>query len=221
MPTLISKWTDYKTKGIFSRMNLDFIENSSHMDYIYYLNRSGTKEISPIVQELLEDDGSLKDATKNILAQLIKSFNYTNWLKLYNAMFAEYTPINNYDMTETETTNDYNTIDATNKFDSSKSDNLKTSGNTGNYIYGFNSSEPSQQSSSKISNTDTNTYTENNTNTNNGTNKRDIERTLKRSGNIGVTTSQQMIQSEIELRKQNFYDMIMKDVDKILVLGIY
>ena len=50
-------------------------------------------------------------------------------------------------------------------------------------------------------------------------NKRDEE--LRRSGNIGVTTSQQMIQSEIELRKHNLEDIIFKNIDEVLFLDYY
>lgn len=46
--------------------------------------------------------------------------------------------------------------------------------------------------------------------------------TLTRSGNIGVTTSQQMLQSERELWLWSFFDhVVFPDVDKILTLPIY
>lgn len=45
---------------------------------------------------------------------------------------------------------------------------------------------------------------------------------LERSGNIGVTTSQQMITSERELYMWKFfYDVVFPDVDKVLTLAIY
>lgn len=45
---------------------------------------------------------------------------------------------------------------------------------------------------------------------------------LTRSGNIGVTTSQQMIQSERDLWIWNFFrDVVFKDLDKVLALSIY
>ena len=47
------------------------------------------------------------------------------------------------------------------------------------------------------------------------------ERTLTRSGNIGVTTTQQMMQSEIELWQWNFYRSVFKDIDSVLTLKIY
>lgn len=40
-------------------------------------------------------------------------------------------------------------------------------------------------------------------------------------GNIGVTTSQQMIESEIELRKFNLINEMYKDLDSLFTLGIY
>ena len=51
--------------------------------------------------------------------------------------------------------------------------------------------------------------------------KHEGSRTLKRSGNIGVTTSQQMLQSEIELRKFNLFERMMEDVDKVLCQSLY
>ena len=46
--------------------------------------------------------------------------------------------------------------------------------------------------------------------------------TLTRSGNIGVTTSQQMIQSERDLWLWNFFqDVVFKDISKVLTLSIY
>lgn len=54
-----------------------------------------------------------------------------------------------------------------------------------------------------------------------GRNEKDISRELTRHGNIGVTTSQQMLLSEIEVRKWNFYNSVFEDIDTILCLPIY
>lgn len=46
--------------------------------------------------------------------------------------------------------------------------------------------------------------------------------TLTRSGNIGVTTSQQMIESERNLWKWNFFrEVVFPDIDKVLATQIY
>ena len=44
---------------------------------------------------------------------------------------------------------------------------------------------------------------------------------LTRSGNIGVTTSQQMIEAERALWIWNYFDIIFADIDKLLTLQIY
>lgn len=44
---------------------------------------------------------------------------------------------------------------------------------------------------------------------------------LTRSGNIGVTTTQQMAESEIEYRRNLYFDMVFSDIDKLLTLPIY
>lgn len=50
---------------------------------------------------------------------------------------------------------------------------------------------------------------------------KDNYRDLTRSGNIGVTTSQQMISSELELRRNIILNDIFNDIDKVLCLKIY
>lgn len=49
----------------------------------------------------------------------------------------------------------------------------------------------------------------------------DTQRELHRSGNIGVTTTQQMINSEIELWQWNFFKTVFDDIDKVCCLDIY
>lgn len=46
-------------------------------------------------------------------------------------------------------------------------------------------------------------------------------RELTRSGNIGVTTSQQMIQSSIDLWQWNFYNQVFEDLDTLLTISTY
>lgn len=53
------------------------------------------------------------------------------------------------------------------------------------------------------------------------TNTRNENKTSEISGNIGVTTSQQMIKSEIELWKWNFIDTVFENVANELTLDIY
>lgn len=46
-------------------------------------------------------------------------------------------------------------------------------------------------------------------------------RTGRAHGNIGVTTTQQMMMEEYNIRKRRFFDMVMEDMDEILLLHIY
>lgn len=54
-----------------------------------------------------------------------------------------------------------------------------------------------------------------------GTEKNERDYEFTRSGNIGVTTSQQMLESEWELRKHNLYKMMMEDLDTIYCIPCY
>ena len=53
------------------------------------------------------------------------------------------------------------------------------------------------------------------------TGDRDTQRELTRSGNIGVTTSQQMVRDELEVWQWNYFQMVFEDIDSICCLEIY
>ena len=44
---------------------------------------------------------------------------------------------------------------------------------------------------------------------------------LQRAGNIGVTTSQQMLESEFKVRQYDFYKELYNDIDSVMCLMIY
>ena len=63
---------------------------------------------------------------------------------------------------------------------------------------------------------------ENSTETRNLENTNETTHTEIVKGNIGVTTSQQMLQSEYDLRRlNNFYETVFNDVDSFFTLPIY
>lgn len=105
-------------------------------------------------------------------------------------------------------------------------------------IYGFNSgaaspSDTQTETASGTNTTDTDrdntttynvidadTGTQTDAHTGTDTDTRNYE--LTRSGNIGVTTSQQMLQSERDLWLWNFFrDVVFADIDKLLTLSVY
>lgn len=69
--------------------------------------------------------------------------------------------------------------------------------------------------------TDTKNLSDSGTETRNLAGTSDSERDLTRSGNIGVTTTQQMLSQDIELWKWNFFSTVFEDIDSILVLQTY
>ena len=107
-----------------------------------------------------------------------------------------------------------------------------------NVVHGFNSTNavPSDEQTKRATGTsettrtgtDTRTYnttdadTGTQTDNDGGSDIRTRNYTLTRSGNIGVTTSQQMIESERALWMWNFFqNVVFPDIDRVLTLQIY
>ena len=165
----------------------------------YLLNRYD-RIMSPLFERLYGYTGYDIESTSVGIAKIINMKYVYGWNKLADAMFSAYNPINNYDMVEKRNT-DFEEHTVT---DSSETVTNKYSG--------FNSSEMSGVSESS---TDGDIDT---TKTDTG-NK--LTNELTRSGNIGVTSSQQLIESEYNLRKKNLLDLIYKNIDTILFIDYY
>ena len=216
---LIDVWDDWLTGGgVFSV--LEDLEGASipwadddlapFLDAEYYGNISGDKLISPLLEKMVEG-AVMTDLEKSFVATTILSLFNTNWIKEWATLAAEYNPIENYSMTEEMT--DDQTVSEYGKIHT-REDNLKDESKTA--IYGFNSSEASDTGSGETSRTGSVTDRDS------GEDTHTRNYTLTRSGNIGVTTSQQMLQSERDLWKWNFFrDVIFPDLDKVLTLQIY
>lgn len=167
--------------------------NALTMDYI--LNRYD-KIMSPLFQRIYdihEEDLSL---TGQDIAKIIKMKYLYNWNKLAEAVFSDYNPIDNYNMVENRETD----------FTEQTTDNTST---TQKYN-GFNADEMKDVSETvidgNVTKTDTGAKTKNE---------------LTRRGNIGVTTTAQMIEGEYKLRKKNILDIIYRDIDNILFIDYY
>ena len=161
----------------------------------------------------------------------------TAWSYQYKALTADYNPINNYDSVENSTDTHEYTGTQTNEHEATKNntdtpDITRTSNGSNDSagsLYGFNSTSavPSDEANGTSQSTDKETGTVTSNGTENGTNtrtdnlKETITHELTRSGNIGVTTSQQMIESELELRKKQFYNIMIHDIINFLCLPIY
>jgi len=175
------------------------------MDIEYFGNHSGLKESSPLLEKMTSwpNDHVLTDVEIGILQRLIKQKYSHTWSCVWDALLAEYNPIENYSMVEETTPGTTKTVKV-------ETDEKIANKSTGS-IYGFNSSTAvpashnegeSNTTGSKAKNYTEESYTGKDTHT--------------RSGNIGVMTSQMMITQELELRKNAFLDIVYNDVDKIL-----
>ena len=153
---------------------------------------------------LVEDDGQRYVITKQGLyeiAKIVYNRYALNWTKLYNTLTFEYNPIENYSMLETET----GEINNNNQLNNSTSNNSKSN------RQGFNSNNYTPVD--EVVATGTGNSTEINVNKH--------ERTLKRSGNIGVTTSQQMIESERQLWMYDYFKGVYENVVNVIGTGFF
>lgn len=193
----------------------DLIKN---LNMAYHGSHSGDKNISPIVHKFLKSED---DETRAKLAGIIYTMFGDKWSKLWDAFNTEYNPIENYSMTEHEERDDVNTREGSDTLTMTGTDTDVLTGSTENEVSAFNSSGYSDNTQNSQNSTNTETRNMTDTTTHDTTDTLDGERTLTRSGNIGVTTSQQMLQSEIELRKWLYFNSVFNDIDTILTLSIY
>ena len=159
-----------------------------------------------------------------------------NWKKLYDTTVLEYNPIENYDRMEdwtdtddeTSTSARDNTRNTTNTVKSTSTNEVMNSVNVTDQNTAFNAgladhakqiTDGDTTENGTITNTETGKDTENE-NVNGGRTGRHT-RTGRAHGNIGVTTSQQMIQSERDLVVFNLYDVIAESFIENFCLMVY
>lgn len=157
---------------------------------------------------------------KKLIGNWCKALQY-KWEKLWNTTTLEYNPIENYSMTEQETTDGTNKGTVTDN--GTNGGTRKTEGaRTSVYdVASFNVAEV--ETANKTTETYeplvTDDYTESNTNTRDLTSNE--KRSLTRSGNIGVTTSQAMIERERSVADFNFYEVVVDDFKNMFCLEVY
>lgn len=206
------------------------------LNYTYHGNHSGDKNISPVVYNFLKNE---TENAREKLANMLFTIYGENWRKLWEALQIEYNPLNNYDMVENETPAEVThtiapaetTETVTPAETTVESKPAKTI--TENEVSAFNSTSYEDSNKTTITGDTNDKGVDAFTVDTAGTNKLEVdtagsdvftvqnERTLTRSGNIGVTTSQQMLESEIKLRKWTFFNSVFNDIDNILTLSIY
>ena len=132
------------------------------------------------------------------------------WTKMWELANEEYNPIDNYKRTVTETTRHGH------KEQIDYQDNSTITGNTSTRVFGFDSSDSVGKDSASNQSTGQN----------NGQNIKqhsgnDVVIT-EGEGNIGVTTYQNMIEEEINVRpKLDIYQFIIEDIKKEFCVCVY
>lgn len=192
-------------QGIFVKLGELFPEKYPWADEyvdIAYFARSGGKTVAPIVEQIVEHNLPASYGSPiETLCRIIDKKYGVSWKHLYDILSAEYNPIENYSMVENETPDITRQIDT----QTDAEGDSKASG------YGFNSEAPVPNAESDATSSQTASSTERETG----------NRRLTRSGNIGVTTSQQMIESEIELWKWAYLDTIFAQLDSLITCPLY
>ena len=192
-------------------------------------------------------DGTLSTNSVYILAKIIVGKYKQNWQRLWDTNVSAYSPIHNYDMyeerdlatTEDETIDTDGTL-ARSGTESTQYGRVETVGHGRtneqmSYKYGINTDTNDPKPSDKVTNTEggtttttlsgTDTDTRNLTDTTDETRTKDNDGTeheeIHRYGNIGVTTTQKLLQEERQLWLWNYFDQIFSDLDKELALAFH
>ena len=170
----------------------------------YYIH-SSKKPLSALCRKWLTDAVDLQAFINKIASALLTRYG-RNWARIWQAYFkTDYKPLDNYDMEEKETPDLIDTTDINTGTDLKNVSKSK--------VYGFNTASDSPVGDSENEVTTTGDKTKNET-TSKTTRKG--SRTLTRKGNIGVTTSMQMLTGEIDGRQYDFWENVFSDIDRLL-----
>ena len=174
--------------------NAELLDFNINHDYENYVFLTSQKEVQNAYQEFVK-------LVKSHL--LLNSYKYTG---LYKTTLFEYNPIENYSMTESGT--------------DTRTPNLSTTD-----IMSMGSQANSTTSTDSVSPYDSQTFTDSNktvvtenngaredSNTKTETGTETTKHDFKRSGNIGVTTSQQMIDSERKVVNFAFLKIVFRNI---------
>lgn len=150
---------------------------------------------------------------------------YRTFEKWYNALQVSYDPLNNYDRTEEWTTeassNSSSNSNSNTNIETELSDSGTTQNTTNKSAYDSSALTPYESISGTSSLTSSGTNTERSSNDIVNSDDKNEYRKGRAYGNIGVTTSQQMLQSELELQEWNLYQHMIDLFKTELLIPIY
>lgn len=219
----LNEWVELfpSIQTIFDKVSTDLklftIFTPAEMFY-YFADKFGERDFYKYYDtEIRQNNTNMVKQASDYIALYGKSHKY-EYDKLVDTLSLEYNPIENYSMTEKGTDTRTPNITQTNKGVNTNTVGVDTSITTGKTTFDKSNSFIND---TKTTNTGTNTDTQdiNTTVTTAGTEKTIHEFT--RSGNIGVTTSQQMIESERQLAMFSVVDLFAKAIADIILIGVY
>lgn len=144
------------------------------------------------------------------------------WEKMYAALQIEYNPIENYDRFEEWTETGKQDTNKTVKNKTSVSGTNTDNGDVRHYVTGYNSNSEVLQSRDNNDSTSTNKTDVTGDGAETETAARNDTRKGRIHGNIGVTTSQQMLKAEFDLAPDvNMYNIITNSFRNRFCLLIY
>ena len=146
----------------------------------------------------------------NLILRSWSKSRVEDWKRVENALNAEYSPIENYDRTET-----HSDVYTRNLAESRTANSSETHAENGKKAAFDSDALVDTDSTSGNSSTD-----DSNSSEYTGGDSREIN--IRAHGNIGVTTNQQMIEAEIAMRhNHNLYNIIINDFINKFCLGVY
>ena len=204
-----------------------------------YIDRSGLKILRRrFVERMSETDPGVPFAP--VVERITRKYS-KKWLDLWETMFYDYEPLWNYDMTET-LTDDVKEFEHGHVITLENGKKMTRSGSVTNTpgttytetqsIKGLDSTnwtESDKSVSAPSGSGDVTNYTNladtasgTDTTRNQGTDTETRNYTLTRTGNIGVTTSMELIQKQRQVVMFNYFDQVVfPDIDKEIALKVY
>ena len=208
-----------------------------------FRNEQGEREVDNIIINSVFSQAFDENQRYDYLSMLLSRYQY-KWNKLIDNVYAQtYNPLENYDRQEDTSLTYEGSENVTRNVDSdrktkgttadTRNDTSSANSSSQKNVFAFDSAEASPSDSDSGTTTATGTGTSNSTVDNSDTEKRTETEghsftdrknvTASRiHGNVGVTTSQQMLESEVILRnKYDFFNTVYEDIANAVLKPIY
>lgn len=193
------------------------------LDYMYLGNVSGDKPSAPLIEKFIDlaTYDYLNPEQMAVLAGMYYDMYVPQLNKMWEVLQAEYNPLENYSMTETESRDGSNTGTVAHAETHSETSSVDTDSSSDASTYAYDSSiaTPTDSQESSAGTESSSSGSRSDTRTDNLAHEE--ERELTRSGNIGTVTAQDMLLQELEIRQHDFYLTVFQFMDKLLTIPVY